>query len=186
MSIKKTIFKAIGTHLTSTLTNLDGLPNLAHFDKQMGQFNSPELALILPLPTVLMQFLDFTWETTAQNTQKGTGIIRFSTYFENYANSFTGSFNQETALQFFEYTEQVHLALQGFGLEFMAPLNRIGDAEDTEQDMIIMSVCDYQTTITDLATYRRRNFIDVDPDLQVEYKKQTSRLPIVPKDDFIL
>jgi len=186
MSIKKDIFKAIGTHLMATLQNMPGLPNLAHYDKQMGQFTSPELALVLPLPCVLIEFGNFNWETIGRNNQKGEGVISFSVYFENYANSFTGSLNQDIALQFFEFTEAVHVALQGYGLDFMAPLNRIGDAEDTEQDMIIMSVINYQTTIKDLTTDTRRSFIDIDPGINVEYKKESSRPPVVPPDDFIL
>lgn len=186
MSIKKTIFKAIGAHLMATVKDLEGLPDLAMFDKQMGQFTSPELALILPTPMVLMQFNDFVWETTAANTQKGKGTLRFSVYFENYSNSFTGAIDQDIALRFFEFTEAVHTALQGYGLEFMAPLQRVGDAEDIEQDMIIMNVMDYETTIIDVATDRRRSFIDAEPDVNVEYKKETSRPPVIPENQFLL
>jgi len=186
MSIKKTIFKTIGAYLMAQVNNLpNGLPSLKHYDKQMGQFTSPELALMLPLPMVLLQFLDFTWETVGQNMQKGIGIIRVSIYFENYANSFTGAINQDTALQFFEFTEAVHKALQGYSINGMAALSRVGDAEDTEQDMIIMSVMDYQTTITDASTDERRNFIDADPELHVEYKKESSR-PVPPNDTTFL
>lgn len=187
MSIKKTIFLAIGAHLMATVKNLGGgLPDLALFDKQMGQFTSPELALILPTPMVLMQFLDFGWETSAANIQKGKGIIRFSIYFENYSNSFTGSIDQDIALRFFEFTEAVHLALQALTLDYMTPLQRVGDAEDTEQDMIIMSVMDYETIIIDVATNRHRSFILSDPTVQVDYKKKTTRPPKVQADDFIL
>jgi hypothetical protein len=187
MSIKKTIFKAIGTHLMDKVKDLpNNLPDLKHYDKQMGQFTSPELALVLPLPTVLLQFLPFTWETVGQNTQKGTGIIRVTVYFENYANSFTGSINQDTALAFFEFTEAVHQALQGYALDSLAPLSRVGDAEDTEQDMIIMSEMDYQTTIIDSSTDERRNFIDADPELHVEYKKESSRPAPTNNNSFLL
>lgn len=184
MAVKKTIFKNIGDYLMQTIKDTDdGLPDLAWFDKQMGQFESPELAFALPLPTVLMEFGQFNWQTVGQNSQKGEGSIRIHIYFENYANSFTGSLNQELALQFFEFTEAVHVALQGYGIAgVLSPLQRIGDAEDVAQDMIITSVMDYSATIFDDVTALTRNFIDVDPDLEVNYKKESSRPPVFPPD----
>lgn len=202
MSVKKTIFKNLGARLMSKLVNLtyqippvdpetvptnEPLPDLKWYDKQMGQFENPEQSFALPLPTILLEFGQFAWSTTGQNNQKGEGSIRVYIYFENYANSFTGSLNQDLALQFFEFTEAVHRVLQGYGIvETMSPLVRIGDAEDIAQDMIITSVMDYSCTIYDNATDRTRNFTDVDPDLTVEYMKVSSRPAVVPPTDFLV
>jgi len=178
MAVKKDIFKALGDYLMLNATNLpDGLPNLKWVDKQMGQFTDPATAFALPLPTVLISFLDFDWETIGKGVQKGMGSIRIEVYFENYANSFTGSLNQELALQFWEFTEDViHKLLQGYAIkDLMSPMSRIRDAEDAEQDMIITSTMEYAVTIFDGITDETRNFIDVDPDLIVEYKKESSR-----------
>jgi hypothetical protein len=202
MSVKKTIFKNLGDLLKSRLVNLtyeipavdpedeptdEPLPDLKWFDKQMGQFDNPETSFALPLPTILLEFGQFVWTTTGQNNQKGEGSIRIYIYFENYANSFSGSLNQELALKYFEFTEAVHKVLQGYGIiDIMSPLVRIGDAEDIAQDMIITSVMDYSCTIFDNATDRSRNFIDVDPELTVEYKKESSRPAVVLPTDFLI
>lgn len=193
MSVKKTIFKNLGELLLSKLVNADpafaakALPELKWFDKQMGQFDTPELSFALPLPTILLEFGQFTWSTVGQNNQKGEGSLRIYIYFENYANSFTGSLNQDVALQFFEFTEAVHQVLQGYGIvDVMSPMVRIGDAEDIAQDMVITSVMDYACTIFDNATDRTRNFTDVDPQLTVEYKKKSSRPAPPPSTDFLI
>lgn len=177
MSVKKDIFKILGAHLMATVKDLpDGLPDLRWFDKQMGQFTSPELAFAVPLPAVLFEFGAITWQDTGKGTQKGEGSIRVTTYFENYANSFVGSLNQDLALQFWEFTEQVHLACQGFSIkDKMGQMARFGDTEDTEQDMIITSANEYAVTIYDCAAYEARDFLEVDPEVTVKYKKAISR-----------
>lgn len=184
MSVKKTIYKAIATHLMAKLNNEtnsqfpNDLPALKWFDKQMGQFTDAETSYALPLPTILMEYGQFTWTTQGKNTQKGDGVIRFYIYFENYANSFTGSLNQELALQFFEFGEEVHKALQGLAIaNILGPLDRVTDAEDTEQDMIITSILEYNATIYDASTNETRNYIEVEPGLNVEYKKESNRPP---------
>lgn len=181
MSAKKEVFKKVGERLFAKLINLEGgLPNLAMFDKQMGQFENPELTFAIPLPCVLLEFGQFNYTTISQNQQKGDGSLRIYIYFENYSNSFTGAIDQELALRFFEFTEAVHKALQGFGISgLMAPLERVADAEDVAQDMIITSIMDYNTVVYDDSADETKNFTEVDPDVEVEYKKTSSR----PVDD---
>ena len=178
MSVKKDLFTQLGAYLMETLQNFDptlNLPNLAWFDKQMGQFTTPELSYAIPLPCILMEYQSFSWETVGKNQQRGNGVIRFYIYFENYADAFTGSVNQDLALRFFEFTEQVNLALQGLGLPNMTPLLRVSDNEDSAEDMIITSIVDYGTIITDASTDIARNFILVDPNVTVTKVEKTSR-----------
>lgn len=176
MSVKKEIFKNIGTYLMAKVKEVEGLPDLKWFDKQMGQFDVPELSYALPLPSVLMEFGEFAWETNVANAQSGQGRIRFYIYFENYSNSFTGATDQELALRFFEFTEAVHKALQGYSIPgLMTALERINDNEDIAQDMVITSIVDYSCTINDASTNRTQKFIDVDPDVEVVYQKTSSR-----------
>ncbi len=68
----------------------------------------------------------------------------------------------------------------------MSPLVRIGDAEDIAQDMIITSVMDYSCTIFDNSADRSRNFIDVEPDLIVEYKSESSRPAAEPDKTYLI
>jgi len=200
MSIKKDAFLALGNHLTSTLQIYDGtthpqgiltsemnLPGLRWFDKQMGQFSNPQLAVAIPLPCILMEYQPFTWITVGKREKRGNGVIRFYIYFENYADAFTGSVNQTMALQFFMFTEQVNIALEGFGMPGMEPLQMVADNEDTSEDMIITSTVDYGTILTDVSTHEERNFTMVDPTVIVERVPQISR-PLRPgfKDGFIV
>lgn len=192
MSVKKEIFLQIGAHLMGVLQTPDpldpdkfpkgifspemDLPGLGWFDKQMGQFTTPEQFYGIPLPCILMTFGAFTWSSMGKNLQKGEGVIRFETYFENYADSFTGSINQALALRFFDFTEQVNLALQGFAIPYkMQRLERITDNEDDAQDMVIKSLVEYNTVIFDSSTDSTRNLTLVDADMVVTRLKQTTR-----------
>jgi hypothetical protein len=178
MSIKKEIFIQMGAYLMDALKDFPpelNLPNLQHFDKQMGQFTSPELFNAIPLPCILMEYGQFSWATIGKNQQKGSGNIRFYLYFENYADSNTGSVNQDLALQFFEFSEQANMALNGLSLPGMAALERVSDNEDTAQDMIITSMVDFGTVIIDSASDYTRKFVMTDPDVTVVKVDQTSR-----------
>lgn len=178
MSIKKEIYKTIGDLLTGKLINLPGgLPDLQWFDKQMGQFDTSASALAIPLPAILMEYGAMVWQTTGANNQKGSGNIKFTIYYENYANSFQGSPEQDLALQSLDFTAAVHEVLQGFGINnIMSALTRVGDTEDTVQDMVIVSTIQYSTYLFDHSTDLTRNYIDIaDPDLVVEYKDESSR-----------
>jgi hypothetical protein len=200
MSIKKDIFKQMGDYLMVTLQTYDAelfpngvfttemnLPGLKWFDKQMGQFTNPEMAYAIPLPCILMEYQQFTWQRVGKNQQKGTGSIRFYVYFENYADAFTGSINQELALAFFDFTEQAHIALEGKALLNMAPLMRLTDSEDSAEDMIITSQADYGTIINDASTSTDRNYTMVDPEVVVTKVNITSR-PVRPGfvDGFVI
>jgi hypothetical protein len=195
MSVKKELFEQTGDYLMATLQNPDtdhpygafdpalNLPGLKHFDKQMGQFNNPEMFNAIPLPCILMEYQAFDWKTIGKNQQKGNGIIRFYIYYENYADSFNGSVNESIALNFFLFTEEVHKSLNGLSLPNMAALERIGDNEDSAQDMIVTSTVDYATVINDSSSDFSRKFVLTDPAVKVEKVHQTSRPANEPYQD---
>jgi len=79
------------------------------------------------------------------------------------------------ALQFFMFTEQVNMALQGFGMQGMEPLQMVADNEDTSEDMIITSTVDYGTILTDVSTREQRNFTMIDPTIIIEKVDATTR-----------
>lgn len=205
--VKLDIFKATGDYLMATLQTPDpgnadpnkrypngilpadlNLPGLAWFDKQMGQFTNPELSYAIPLPCILMEFQQFEWYTVGKNQQRGNGNIKFWIYYENYADAFTGSINQSLATQFFIFTNQAHLALQGFAIaNIMSSLDRATDAEDAAEDMIITSTVEYGTIITDNSTKADRKYVITNPAVSVTKVDQTSR-PVRPgfKDGFVV
>jgi len=85
------------------------------FDKYRGQLDTPGI-FTFPRPAIFMSFGRFEWESGINGTQRGTGVIKFRIAVENYADSFEGSFNQDLALEFFEFNEKVHEALQGLSV----------------------------------------------------------------------
>ncbi len=89
-------------------------------------------------------------------------------------------------MQFWRFTEEVNKYLQGLSIEgILSPLDRVTDAEDIEQDMIITSITEYSTTIFDSSTNETRNYIEVNPDMNVERKKQISRPPVGDEPAFL-
>jgi hypothetical protein len=166
MSVKGDIFRQLATYLMATLQfdqtvtedNPLPLPNLVWVDKQMGQFNHPELSQLVPLPAILIGYRKTTWDSESRRVQKGNAILTFWVYFENYADSFTGSMNQDKALQFFDFNEAVHQALQGYDGDLFTALDRLSDEDDENQDMIIGSIFEYSTLITDTSADEHRKY----------------------------
>jgi hypothetical protein len=189
MSVKKDIFLEMSAYAMAKLQTYDAnlhpqgaftpemaLPGLAWFDKQMGQFTAPDLATAMPLPCILMEYQPFNWRRIGKGVQHGTGSIRLYIYFENYASSFNGSFNQQTALNFFMFTEQVNAIFEGYSIENkMMKLERISDNEDTAEDMIITSTVDYGTVIYDKSIATFNGGVPVDANLIVNKVDSTGR-----------
>jgi len=94
MSVKGLTHKEIETYLMQTVPTLKG------FDKDKGQFENHSNH-VLPLPYILMSFGRTSYETQGNQAQKGNLSLRFRIGYENYADSFNGSINQEKALEFF-------------------------------------------------------------------------------------
>ncbi len=171
MSVKGEIFRQISDYLMHTLQNFDpilhpdgvftpemNLPGLVWVDKQMGQFNHPELSQLVPLPAILIGFRKTAWDSESRRVQKGDSILTFWVYFENYADSFTGSMNQDKALQFFDFNEEVHKALQGYDGDLFTALDRMSDEDDEDQDMIIGTIFEYSTVIADSSADEHRKY----------------------------
>src|SRR6185437_2811549 len=108
----------------------------------------------------------------------------FWVYFENYADSFNGSMNQDKALQFFDFNEAVHQSLQGFDGDLFTALDRVSDEDDEDQDMIIGTVFEYTTLITDTSADEHRKYTvvtDICP--EGKFVDSINRPPINSGDD---
>lgn len=171
MSVKGKIFKLLAAYLMEKLQfdqvvsedNPFPIPNLRWVDKQMGQFNHPELSQLVPLPAILIGFRKTNWQSESRRVQRGDSVLTFWVYFENYADSFQGSMNQDLALQFFEFNEAVHQALQGFDIPgLITALDRISDEDDEDQDMIIGTIFEYSTIISDDSADEHRHYVAVE------------------------
>jgi hypothetical protein len=197
MSVKGDIFRQLSNYLMQTLQTYDpvlhpngvftpemSLPGLVWVDKQMGQFNHPELAQLVPLPAILIGFRKTNWDSESRRVQKGDSIITFWVYFENYADSFTGSMNQDKALQFFDFNEEVHKALQGYDGDLFTALDRATDEDDEDQDMIIGTIFEYSTVIADSSADEHRKYqVITDATATGKYVHQITRPPRDSGDD---
>lgn len=162
MSIKKHTQKEIGTYLKTAV------PTLAFFDKYRGQLDTQGM-FTFPRPAVFMSFGRFEWESGINGTQRGTGVIKFRIAVENYAEAYEGSINQEAALEFFEFNEKIHEALQGLSGSYFESLKRVSDEDDEDHANVIVTIMEYQTTLIDNSASVTKNYVLVDPELDTEY-----------------
>ncbi len=180
MSVKKHTQKEIGAYLKQEVAGL------AFVDKYRGQLDTPGI-FTFPRPAVFISFGRFEWESMVNGTQRGEGLIKFRIVVENYADSYEGSVNQDLALDFFEFNEKVHEALQGLSGTYFGNLERKTDEDDEDHGNLIVTVMEYQTTLFDNSANTTKNYVLVDPALNVEYKnKQEFPVNTVEPSEFII
>ncbi|MDY3352312.1 hypothetical protein PG357_10005 [Riemerella anatipestifer] len=179
MSVKGDIYKTIEAHL------MDNVEGLAVVDKDRGQLeNISEFAM--PFPAILMSYGRFEYEPIGGGLKKGTGTIQFRVAYENYADSYSGSINQDLALQFFEFNEQVQNALEGFSSDLFSPLTLIADEDDKDHKNIIVTIFEYETTIVNKSGANDKNYIQVDATPKVRYTQKENLPKREAHNDFII
>lgn len=180
MSVKGTTYKELEAFIKTKV------PTLKWFDKDKGQLENLSNHVI-PLPALFLSFGNTSYETQTNNIQKGRALIRFRIAYENYADSFSGSVNQDKALEFFEFTESIYTAFQGLSTTYLKNMDRVTDEDDLNHKNVIVTVMEFAGTLIDDSAEDNKTFTLVDPDpaLNVDYKKELSNMPV--KDDtFIL
>ena len=174
MSAKKHPQKEIGAVLKQEVAGLEFV------DKYRGQLDTPGI-FTFPRPAVFISFGRFEWESMVDGTQRGEGLIKFRIVVENYADSYEGSVNQDLALDFFEFNEKVHEALQGLSGTYFGNLERKTDEDDEDHGNLIVTIMEYQTTLFDNSANTTKNYVLVEPDLNVEYKNKQEFPTTVPE-----
>lgn len=178
MSVKGLTFKEIGTYLKQAV------PELKWFDKDKGQFENISNH-VMPLPAVLMSFGRTPYQTQSGLIQKGTLTLRFRIGYENYADSFTGSINQDKALEFFDFNEAIYVALSGLSTTYMKNLERTADEDDQDHKNVIVTIMEFTGTLIDDAADECKNFVLTEPELNVEHVKEVTR-PDQPASTFLI
>lgn len=175
MSIKGDIFKTIAAHLMAKLQFEDSsnIPSLRWVDKKHGQ--SPEIASFVPLPAVLFRFAETNWDNHFGNGQGGVSLIEFEIWFENYADSYEGSINQDKAIQYFEFNDAVFKALQGFNGSGFSSLHRVYDLDDDDHENVIITKLGFETRITDDTAMLGGNTSDAEYSPIPQFKNPTDR-----------
>ncbi|WP_086984841.1 MULTISPECIES: hypothetical protein [Elizabethkingia] len=174
MSTKGNVYKKISDHLETNV------PQLIYIDKDRGQTEKENIVLV-PKPAVLIGFQRFEWEAIGGGVRQGKGSIRIRVVCENYAESYSGSIDQDQALAFFDLNEEIDNALEGLSGESFSQLTKISDEDDLDHDNVIITVYEYETTITDYSKAECQNMVPVDAEPIVKYvnkkdlpKKQVS------------
>lgn len=164
MSIKRTLFLALQEQLRQ-------LPSVKWVDKLMGQVNNLDNHVI-PYPAVLIEFGRWEPKTIGKNVQKGPLIIRFHLLFENFGSSFEGSEDKDQAIAYFDFVEEIHAGLQGFSGEGWTAMERTGEDEDNDHGIIIDTVIEYQTEVSDNSSDKDKDRVltanEVTPGVQVK------------------
>lgn len=162
MSTKKHTQKEIGAYLKTQL------PELEFFDKYRGQLENMTM-FSFPRPAIFMSFGRFEWNTLSSGLREGKGLIKFRIVVENYAESFSGSINEDLALQFFDFNQSVNEKLQGLSGTYFSSLDLKSDEDDEDHGNVIVTIMEYATTLIDNSTSTTKNYILQDPELNVEY-----------------
>lgn len=169
-SLKGRIYLAIMARLSEVLKYDEDeverdIPSLRWIDKNMGQFNRPEMHDSIPLPGILISFPGTGWKSLSQNHQQGVMRVRIEIGYENYASSFDGSPDIESAIRFFEFNEAVHQALQGWSCPGMTSMERVADEEDDDHGAMIVTALEYETTIEDRSASKMRSTTRVETNI---------------------
>lgn len=160
MSTAKTkCYKQLSAHLMSVLggddiTVTDGdndviLPRLKWVDKNRGQIQHLTTELVIPMPAILIAFPGTDYEYQGAGSQKGMAIVRITMLFESYADTFHGSVNQDTALEYLLYCDAVYECLENFYGDNFSALKRIREEEEEDHDFLIITHMDFLTEFTD-------------------------------------
>jgi hypothetical protein len=162
MSIKGIVYKEITDHLEVQV------PELIYIDKDRGQVEK-ENVLLIPKPAVLIGFMRFEWSDIGNGIKQGKGTIRVRVACENYAESYSGSIDQDKALEFFDLNEKVDAALEGFTGTKFSKLIKTADEDDLDHTNVIVTVYEYETTITDDTNANCSKMVKVDAEPIVNY-----------------
>lgn len=179
-AIKKQLYLALSNYLMLQLKHTDGVPSLVTVDKDFGQFDLMKEGIIsVPLPAILISFPDTGFESQLGGDQTGEGVLKIKVGIENFYDSNNYSPNRELALNFFDFNERTHNAINNFKMEKVSGIQRIGEAEDDNHDAVI---------VTEI-TYRYNMYIDgkapvqnVQADITTEFKSEIPP-PDVPELD---
>lgn len=171
MSVKGTTYLEITQHLKNTV------PSIKHIDKYRGQLDDPA-NFVFPRPAVFVSFGFGQYEGAGNGILTGDKVLRIRTVYENYADSYTGSLNQQKALEYFEFDEAVHVALEGLSGTHFQALTKIADEDDEDHTNLIVQLMEYSMQLVDDSAHDKKEFIKVEPDPNLKVQKvKTEEIP---------
>lgn len=166
MSIKGTIYKEISALL------MQQVEGLAWVDQDRGQLENIDTSYAIPFPAVVLKFLNGQYTNEGSGMQKGDITLRVKIGYENFADAFDGSVNQDIALAYFDFMELVHNVLEGAEGTYFAECTRVAEGEDEPNGPLLIEWVNYQIKVTDNSAYIARNSQIVTPDPTITVTKQ--------------
>jgi hypothetical protein len=121
--------KAIYTSLCKRL--FEQVTGLTVVDLYNGQYENGET---ISAPAIYIEFLATQWEDVGNNCQEGDVPVRLHVCYSNLSHTEAAYENPEpisAALEFLDFVETVHIAVQGFEPDNSGPLGRTTTEPDT-------------------------------------------------------
>lgn len=180
MGAKKQTYKAIAAHLMATIgttqigepqtiTYINELeetvevPRLQWADLNRGQLQHLTKELGIPLPAVLISFPEIDYTLLGAGLRDGETVIRITSLFESFADSYFGSVNQDIALQYLEFNDLLYQTLEGLKGASFTDLNRIKETEDDDHDFLIVTNTDYSCSLIEVGAIKQVTFMEGNP-----------------------
>lgn len=155
------------------------VPEIKHKDLWYEQINFPKEDYPYPDRSLFMDIKIDQIETLSQNIQDLNCTITFYFVFNTFSDTFHGSVNQSTALEFVDILSKLHGALQGTSGNNFSPLDRVKDERFvTREGYLNIREMSYKTIIRDYAAVKEYRIVTVD-----EIAINDSQAPVVNWND---
>jgi len=138
------------------------LSEIKHVDLFFEQINNQDEEYPFPEHSVFIDFNADKIETTGKNVQDMNMIVTFYHAFDTLSDSFEGSDNQTTALEFINVNRKIHKLLQGkHGVHF-SKLDRVAFGRyRTDSRGVICYFQSYACIIRDYAPYEETQSVQI-------------------------
>ena len=178
------IYRALLTRFNGAapLFQTENLKPIAHIDRFKGQYLNPELHTVWNVPAIFLKF-NITWENTANNKQRGAGILEVHVELDNYHESYLGSSDFEKALVDYKYLQIIHALVQGFGGDTWGPMSRITSDEDENPSNTNVTIIRYMFNVDDDSTDKYIDWITAKLDDMTTIRKPVPEAPALADED---
>lgn len=150
------------------------VPELLFVDLDTQQVERQDEAYSVQFPCAL---INFNAQWTGAEIQKGTVNIQFRVYFQITEDTHHSSPQKGDAFIQLELMNKIHSKLQNFKGTNFSKLVRMDTEREARGDMYTCFIVSYQTQYVDSSTKRTYNYIQVRPDIEVEFVKS------IPKEE---
>jgi len=160
MNIKKTYIEL--AEIVSTL------PAVKWVDLWSNQTDMFDMELPFPFPAVFIEINSDNIESIGELAQDINAFVTLHVAYETLAETYKGSYNQNTALAFFDLLTELHKLLHGVNGENFGEMNRVSLRAEQTGDNIIQYEMTYNTVIRDYSAVKQYEQETVSGGLGVE------------------